>query len=150
MYVSLTFGALAAVMVLAAGLGARVYYYRNQRVIRNAQPEFLFLLLLGGLLIAAGSITTSVPPGDLSCVVAVWLVNVGYSLELVPLLVKVSAVNRLMAAAKKMRRAKLNINHLYATSFLLCTLMICFLAIWTAKKSQFFASTFTCTKSVFE
>lgn len=49
----------------------------------------------------------------MTCAVAPWPTNVGYTLELVPLLVKISAINRLMVAAAKMKRVELNRNNLF-------------------------------------
>ena len=56
---------------------------------RFSQWEFLILLLMGLLLVSEGSILLAIPPTNASCVAVQWLVGIGYTLELVPLIVKV-------------------------------------------------------------
>ena len=52
-------------------------------------------------------------------------------MELGPLLVKVAAVNRLMSAAKKMKRVKLSRRSLFGKSLLILILVTTFLIAWT-------------------
>jgi len=60
------------------------------------------------------------------------MINLGYTLELVPLIVKVAAINKLMEAAKKMRRVVIQRKSLFAAVMVVCALVALFLAVWTA------------------
>lgn len=126
-------GVLATVAVLViAGL---VYTYRAKRTIRTAQVEFLYLLLAGLFLVATGAVTASVATlsnSDSPCIISTWLINLGYTMALVPLLVKVAAINRLNSAARSFRRVVLTRKRLFRNVHLVNIVMILYLTIWTA------------------
>ena len=71
-----------------------------------AQIDFLWLLLGGALMITVAAIMMVTVPTDATCVIVQWIINIGYTLVLVPLIVKVAAVIKLASAAKKMKRLK--------------------------------------------
>jgi hypothetical protein len=87
-YVALALGGFTIVTILLAV--ALTYLWRAKRVIKCAQPDFLALILFGYLLVAGGSIVYATEPLLATCVLRNWLVMLGYSFELVPLIVKVS------------------------------------------------------------
>ena len=130
LYSSLALGGIATALVLLTSVG--VYRQRHRRVMRYAQVEFLFLLLVGALTLSVGAVVVAAPPTDASCLAAIWLINLGYTLELVPLIVKVAALNRLMQAARKMRRVVLRRTALFGAVTLISALMVIFLIIWSA------------------
>lgn len=123
-------GAIAVVIVLVV-FGV-VYYYSDTKVFVYAQVPFIFMVLLGLLLVACGSIFFAMEPQDPTCVSQVWLMTLGYTLELVPLLVKVAAINRMMNATKRMRRVRISMRTLFCTVASLVLLVVIFLAVWTA------------------
>lgn len=129
LYGSIALGALATVQVLWTWY--KVYRQRNRRVIRTAQVEFLFLILAGAFCVSLGAIVTGMSPTNASCVAEVWLVDVGYTLELVPLIVKVAAINRLMHAARQMRRVVVNRTNLFGGVALIIFFVLIFLTVWT-------------------
>lgn len=108
-----------------------VYRKRHHRVMVFAQVEFIFILLAGLLIIAVGAIMVAIPPANPICVSVIWLINLGYTLELVPLIVKVSAINRLMNAAKKLKRVIVRKTYLFGTVTFLIMLMTIYLCLWT-------------------
>jgi hypothetical protein len=57
--------------------------------------------------------------------------NLGYTVELVPLLVKISAINRLIQAAKGHRRAVLRRDQLFRTVSIIGLFVVIFLVLWT-------------------
>ena len=97
-YVSTAISLLALLLVIF--VCSMTFRNQNRQSVKAAQIEFLWLLLVGLFLLAAGSIINSLPPTDFTCMVVIWLVNLGYTLELVPLIVKVAALNHLLGAAK--------------------------------------------------
>lgn len=129
LYTSTILGGLAAVQVLWAGF--LVFKYRTRRVLVTAQLEFLYMLLAGAFVTSVGAIVTAISPTNITCIVAIWLVNIGYTLELVPLIVKVAAINRLMNAARRMKRVVVNRSYLVGVVVLITALVVIFLVLWT-------------------
>ena len=101
-YIATVFGGITTVVVAITWM--MVYQRRELHSIRMALTEFLYLLLAGSFLIGIGAIMVGLPPNTATCATAIWFINLGYTLELVPLIVKIAAVNRLMGAARQFRR----------------------------------------------
>lgn len=51
--------------------------------------DFLFCLLLGALLVSLAAVVSALEPNDVTCITPLWMIEVGYTLEIVPLIVKV-------------------------------------------------------------
>jgi hypothetical protein len=126
---TLVLSLVAAVFVLVAIVGT--YLRRHERSIGVAQIEFAALLLVGLFMVTFASILFAAPPSDATCIAGVWLFNIGYTLELVPLAVKMAAINRLMAAAQQMRRVKLDRRNLFGVVFALAALVVGYMMAWT-------------------
>lgn len=124
-------GVLATLLVLVTA--ALVYHHRGRRVLRYAQIEFLYLLLMGSAMISVAAILTGLqtPPSNVACISQIWLVSLGYTLELVPLLFKVGAINSLMQAARRMRRVQLKRVSLHGGVAFIGLLVAVFLITWT-------------------
>ncbi|KAM9996858.1 hypothetical protein ACTFIZ_001804 [Dictyostelium cf. discoideum] len=65
-----------------------VLIFRTARIIKSASPAFLFLILIGCILIFIGCIIFSQSPNEGTCRARVWLLSVGYTIFLGSLLVK--------------------------------------------------------------
>ena len=118
----------ATATLIAVGL---TFQQRHKRVFVFAQIEFVWLLLFGLLLVSSAAVLTALPPTDPNCVARAWLINVGYSFELVPLVVKIAAINSLMQAAKRMRRIVLGRSLLFGIVGALTGLVVIYMTIWT-------------------
>ena len=129
MYSAVGIGAFSVLVVLWTMRG--VYKRRKQKSIRYAQVEFLILLLFGTLVITIGAIVVASPPTNASCVAQKWLIYLGYTIVLVPTIVKVAAINRLMASARRYRRAALDLKSLYLTVVSISVLVVVYLTVWT-------------------
>jgi len=127
--VALIFGAIAVVATILFTI--RTYLYRNNLVFIYAQVRFVFLLLFGLLLVSLSAITTALPPTNGSCIASVWLINIGYTFEIVPLIVKIAAINKFRQAAKRMKRIRLSKQYLYGVVAVLVGLVILYMIIWT-------------------
>jgi hypothetical protein len=79
----------------------------QKTAICHAQLDFMCLLLLGLLLVLITGVISAVSNTDAQCVSIAWLISIGYTLELVPLIIKVFAINHLMQAAKQFQRVEL-------------------------------------------
>jgi 7 transmembrane sweet-taste receptor of 3 GCPR len=105
-----------------------VVKHRHLRAIRLAQIEFLYFLLAGLLLVAVGSLLLA---AGSKCVVIIWFINFGYTLELVPLIVKVAAVNQLLGAARQFRRVVIARKSLFSAVLGISFCVFVFLLLWT-------------------
>ena len=107
------------------------YIQRERPVIRHAGVEFLWMILSGLFLVSAGSLISVAPPSTFSCTASTWLINLGYTLEVVPLIVKVAAVQRMVHAAKRARRVVIDMNQLYGAVVGISSLVVVFLVLWS-------------------
>ncbi|KAL3908885.1 MAG: hypothetical protein SGARI_002862 [Bacillariaceae sp.] len=68
---------------------------------------------------------------DGGCIAEIWLIGLGYTLELVPLIVKQAAINTLVRASTRMKRIQVSRPKLLGTVLLISSLEIIFLMLWT-------------------
>lgn len=127
-YAALFFAAFSLFLVVAAS--AVTFIQRKRRVMRLAQVEFLALLLLGLMMVAIGSLLVAVPPTTHICTAAMWMVNIGYTLELVPLVVRMAAIFKLMRAAAHMQHASFTRTSLFTAVAAPTVFIAIFLIIW--------------------
>lgn len=118
-------------VLIVTGAMVLTYQQRARRALKQAQLGFLWLLLAGLGLVSSGSLLLTLPSSDISCVISIWLTNLGYTLELVPLIVKMAAISQLVSAAKKMRHAVMSRKKLYGIVSGLSFVMVIFLLCWT-------------------
>lgn len=107
------------------------YRFRKTRCMIYAQTEFAAFLLIGLLMVSLGAGILAIPPTDATCTATIWLTNMGYTLELVPLVVKMAAINQIMNAARKMRRVTLSRRSLFGVVVVLSMIVVVFLMFWT-------------------
>ena len=112
-------------------VGALVFYHRNAKVIVVAQVHFVLLLIGGLLLIASAAIVHGIMPTDSVCASRQWLITTGFTVELIPLLVKLSAINRIVQSAKKNKRIKISLRQMFQTVLVVIMLVVGYLTIWT-------------------
>lgn len=91
-YVGFIFGLVAFFMVISTGIVT--YRRRERKAVKYAQISFLFLVLLGLLMVALAAVLMTLKPNNGICVLNEWLITLGYTLAIVPLIVKVTAINR--------------------------------------------------------
>ena len=106
------------------------YLWRESYSIAFAQVEFLFLLLLGLVLVSLGAVTLATEPNSESCIASSWLVLLGYSFQFVPLILKVAAIHKLVAAAERLRRIELPKNQLVGTVAVITLGVVLFMTCW--------------------
>ena len=133
LHVAIGCGGVAVLYVLLAAV--MVCRYSAAKVFVYAQVPFVVMVLFGMLLVACGSIFLALEPQDPICVSQKWFITLGYTLELVPLLVKIAAINRVVAATRRMKRVRLSMRSLCLTVVALVLVVIVFLTLWTALDS---------------
>jgi len=126
---ALALGLVSVIAVIAAT--ATTYVQRKKSVIEKAQHHFLASLLVGLLLLSIGAVLGAIPPNDAVCISQAYFVNMGYSVELVPLVVKTAALNRVMSAGRKMRRVSIKLSSLLLANAVIGSLVLVMLVVWT-------------------
>ena len=127
--IALGMGCLVTLMVI--GISVLTFWWRKRPVLLIAQVGFLYFLLVGLLLVSVGSILVALQPTDTTCMMQNWFILLGYSMELVPLIVKIAAIHRMTQAAKRMKRIRLDQRQLYGTVLFVCFMVTIVLVIWT-------------------
>ena len=120
---------LAIIVVLVTA--ALTYHQRHRPVMQFAQLEFLTLLLTGLTLVSMGSLLMIFRASDPLCIAFMWLTNLGYTLELAPLIVKMAAIHRIMRASKRLRHVVVNRRALVGSVLLLCAVTLSLLMSMT-------------------
>ena len=123
--------AFCCLMVVVTSIFAIKFH--KTKVFVYAQAHIVALILFGFFLITVGSILTTLQPSDPICVGRAWLVNLGYTIELVPILVKIAAINKILTSVKKMekKRVKITRKRMLIDVGVVVTCALIFLAIWT-------------------
>ncbi|CAB9530192.1 Gamma-aminobutyric acid (GABA) B receptor [Seminavis robusta] len=122
-------GVLTALLVLWASF--QVHQNRSKPSIRFAQTSFLWLILSGSFLVAVGAVLTGLPVTDAGCTSQIWFIHLGYTLALVPMCIKVAAINTLSNAASKMRRVKIPRSQLFGAVAVISALCGVYLLVWS-------------------
>jgi hypothetical protein len=120
-------GVVFACVLLAAGY----LLVGSQKLSRNLRLELLATSLLGLLLVAAGAATMGGPQSNGTCIAQVWLINIGYTLLFVPLIVKVHAINTVSRAAVHFRRKEVSHTALLKACALVNSVVVVYLILWT-------------------
>ena len=124
-----------------------VVIYRRKAAIKRALLEFLFLLLAGIMFVSLGSLSSALPVTEARCIVSVWLTNVGYTLELVPLVVKQAALNHILRQSQVFRRTVVRKKSLYKVSATIVAMVVVVLIAWTIVDPPTAAGSYNLEKS---
>jgi hypothetical protein len=118
-------------ILVVTTISTLTYKYRRRKVILYAQPSFLFFVLSGLFLVCISAILFAATPSAGTCMAREWFLVLGYSFELVPLIVKVAAINKLFQNAIKFKRVKIQTKKLHITVGVIISLVVLYLIIWT-------------------
>lgn len=100
--IALVFSCIAIMITLGVSCAMGRKHHQG-KIGRAAQIEFLALLLAGLLLVSVGSLLMALEPTNGTCVASVWMINVGYITQLVPTMIRVSAILKIVRASRKMK-----------------------------------------------
>ena len=126
---AIAFGVIAFVVLLAtAGL---TWYWRKEQVMRYAQVDVLCWYVLGRTVVNIAAISNVAGKNEISCVLQDWGVMLGITMELVPLLTKVSAINNITTASMHFQRVNVNTRRLKITLVAVLSGVLLYLIIWT-------------------
>lgn len=114
---SLIWVAITAVMTMK---------WRTKQTIRLARVDCLIWILLGFALLGASSVTEIYG----HCNLTVWLMIIGFTMELVPILIKIATINKLVRYARIHQRADINPRHLDFTLLGVLLMVLAYLGAW--------------------
>ena len=129
-YAAVFLSVLATSSVIVSSVST--YLLRKKPALKLAPVEFLAVLLIGLFMVSVASILLAVPPTDEVCFASIWMTNIGYTLELVPLVVRMAAIFRLMRAAQEMQHIEFTRNSLLSAVAFPVGLVIILLICWSA------------------
>jgi hypothetical protein len=104
---------------------------REKRVFVSAQMYFVQLLLLGFSIISVGALLTAMEPSKGICVSVPWLITLGYSVELLPTLVKTSAMNNAAHSSNRRGPVKINPRRMAILVIVPLSCLLAFLSTWS-------------------
>jgi hypothetical protein len=122
-------GFMAAFVVLI--MSALVYRWRKTRVFVYAQIRIIAIITCGFFLITIAAILTSLQPTNAICIAESWFVTLGYTLELVPLLVKVAGINKILASAQRMKRVSISQRRMHNHVLMVVGVIVLFMIAWS-------------------
>jgi len=128
-YAAMVVGIVSMLLVTLCFIS--IWYYQEKEVIVNAQCVILYMLLAGLMFMSISAVVYATNPSKTTCVLREWCLILGYSLELVPLFVKVAAINKICQSAAKLKRVKITPRDLYKTIGQVVGVIIVFLILWT-------------------
>jgi hypothetical protein len=131
-YGLLLFGISTTVCLLA---GVWVYWNRGTRVLRAAQPEFLFLVIFGAALVAAPIVPNTLDEGldwtaqslGRACTLVPWLVSTGFMAMYTGLWCKLWRANKVLQFARR----RIKVQSVIAPAAMLFTVVLTILTLWT-------------------
>mmetsp|Transcript_43896 Transcript_43896/g.93377 ORF Transcript_43896/g.93377 Transcript_43896/m.93377 type:complete len:632 (-) Transcript_43896:102-1997(-) len=125
------FSVIAITMCLSTA-GGIFYLHEKGKLERAAQLLFLVLLLAGLLSVSIGALLLALEPSDGSCIGAIWMINVGYTAQLVPTLMRVSTIISIVQASMKMKVVKVDQQRLLVKSIGMSAFAAIYCSFWTA------------------
>ncbi|CAB9499000.1 Receptor-type guanylate cyclase gcy [Seminavis robusta] len=128
---AVAFGLSIFVVCVVLLTTAFCFLKRKTMCIYHMQSHFLRLLLCGMLMVGIGAVIMTAAPTDASCGVTPWLINLGYLLLFVPLVVRISAISRLATDGKRMQRVRVKSIELYKYVLAFAVLVAVYLFVWT-------------------
>eukprot|EP00581_Thalassiosira_minuscula_P019956 CAMPEP_0183713740 /NCGR_PEP_ID=MMETSP0737-20130205/8494_1 /TAXON_ID=385413 /ORGANISM="Thalassiosira miniscula, Strain CCMP1093" /LENGTH=971 /DNA_ID=CAMNT_0025942567 /DNA_START=126 /DNA_END=3041 /DNA_ORIENTATION=+ len=120
-----------AILISLGTTGGILYKHRNGTVGRGAQIEFLLLLLAGLFMVSIGSLLLALEPSTGTCTGSVWMVNVGYTTQLVPTIIRVSTIIKIVRSSLKMKIVKVDKKKLLQKSIGISGIAALFCTLWT-------------------
>jgi len=114
------------------GTGSVVVFYRKTKVFVYAQVTFVYIIMLGFSLVTVGGFLYALEPTDGTCVARCWLTSLGYSIVLSAVLVKMSAINRIMQQTKRRSRVRITVESMLIAMTFLVLIDLVILIAWTA------------------
>jgi len=128
-YFTVALAALSIICVLACAFASKKF--QKTKVMIYAQVDFLLIILSGLTLVGVSALLWSIVPSKAVCTCRVWSSFLGYSLEVIPLTVKVAAINRIVQQSKRMKKVQIRKTTLYGIVGASMIFISLYLTVWT-------------------
>ena len=93
--------------------------------------SLLFCQTLGLSLVSLGAICLLITSLNITCTLFEWAILLGYTMVTCPLLIKISAINKVAISAQKLRRVNFDGTKLKRYPLYFCIPVLLFLIVWT-------------------
>lgn len=129
-YTGYTLGTIA--LFLSVITAMCTFIWRDNPALKSAQLNVLSSMVVGYVIASISSLLHAlVFTSDALCTLQEWTLHLAYSLELVPILIKVSAINRLGREARLFRRAQIDPNRFRKFLSSSLAIILLYLIHWT-------------------
>jgi len=128
--VALVFSAITITFTICT-VCAMWHKHQKGAIGRAAQIEFLVLLLVGLFLVSIGSLSLALEPSKWTCTGSIWMITIGYTTQLVPTMIRVSAIIKIVRASMKMKVVNVNRKVLLTRSIGLSAIAALYCTVWT-------------------
>lgn len=129
-YTGYTLGTIA--LFLSVITAMCTFIWRDNPALKSAQLNVLSSMVVGYVIASISSLLHAlVSTSDALCILQEWTLHLAYSLELVPILIKVSAINRLGREARLFRRAQIDPNRFRKFLSSSLAIILLYLIHWT-------------------
>lgn len=106
--------------------------WKDHPIITSAQTEVLFPMIIGFVFTAISSLLyASTSPSITTCAVKEWAQSIGFCLSMVPILLKLSKLNRIWQNSRNFRRVHLDPKILSESLKLTVIIVLLYLIVWT-------------------
>lgn len=129
---------LGSIVVCCIVFAAWVFWNRKSFVVRASQPPFLYMVLVGVVIMGATIIPLSIDDENVStrgcsiaCMCVPWLISVGFVTTFSALFSKLWRINKIHQSAQQFRRVKVTTKDVLAPFVVLMTFNIIVLLCWT-------------------
>ena len=126
------------VILMSMGWSLFTVLYRKVAVIQASQPVFLWMMCCGTFIMGCSIVPmsleepTSISGLNIACMSSLWLLSVGFVTSFASLFSKLYRLNKVMSKAKQCRRVIVRAQDVLYPFFILLTLNVIVLSIWTA------------------
>jgi 7 transmembrane sweet-taste receptor of 3 GCPR. len=125
------FGSIA--LCIAIITVALIFVWKGHQVIKTGQCNVLSCMAVGYIIVSISAILHAVvETSNAVCTLQQWTLRLGYTLEIVPILIKMSSINKLGREARRFRRAVIDPNHFKKFLSITLSIVVMYLIVWTA------------------
>mmetsp|Transcript_33213 Transcript_33213/g.51923 ORF Transcript_33213/g.51923 Transcript_33213/m.51923 type:complete len:854 (-) Transcript_33213:105-2666(-) len=105
--------------------------YRREKAMLSATPPFLYLIILGTIMMLTTVYLLSPDPTPGLCISWIWLLSLGFTLSFGSLLIKNYRVAKILGNTRQFFKKKIQLNRLFAMLFVVFLLDCVFLILFT-------------------
>jgi len=104
---------------------------RKTKTVYYLRSEFLYVIQAGLVMVAISGFLLTGTTEEGTCVASVWMSSLGYCWILIPLLIRIDAINKLFASGKQMQRVRLGKYKFMLSVLGTSCAVAAFLLVWT-------------------